>query len=184
MTSPTKKIWRHQEVAARWHPQHIYLRDRKVGGGTRKYRASGCNDRGFLGSKIPENMTTPTEKNMTSLPGNCGAVAPLTYISKRKKLGVEPEKNRMSGCSDRGFLGSKMPENMTSLWRHRKISERSRNVPGGACVGDGTRKNRMSGCSDRGFLGSKMPENTTPLWRHRELSERSRNVPGGTLLSL
>ena len=43
-------------------------------------------------------------------PGNCGAVAPLAYISKRKKVGDGTRENRVSGCSDRGFLGSKIPE--------------------------------------------------------------------------
>ena len=44
-------------------------------------------------------------------PGNYGAVAPLTYNSKRKNVGGRNRRrNRVSGCSDRGFLGSKMPE--------------------------------------------------------------------------
>jgi hypothetical protein len=54
-------------------------------------------------------------KNIMTSSGNCGVVAPLTYNSKRKKVGGGIRENGMSGCSDRGFLGSKMPENMTPL---------------------------------------------------------------------
>ena len=49
--------------------------------------------------------------NMTS-PENYGAVAPLTYNSKRKIVGGGTRENRASGCSDRCFLGSKIPEHI------------------------------------------------------------------------
>ena len=84
---------------------------KKVGGGTRENRVSGCSDRGFLGSKIPEKYMTSPTKNMTP-PENYGAVAPLTYISKRKNIGGGTRENRASGCSDCCFLGSKILENI------------------------------------------------------------------------
>ena len=85
-------------------------------------------------------------KNIMASSGNCGVVAPLTYNSKRKKV------------------GGGIRENGMAPWTNN--SKRKK-------VGGGIRENGMSGCSDRGLLGSKMPENMTSLyrniWRHAGL---------------